>query len=176
MGAKASQRGAETDWSSGMRLVEEISRADWEKIDQVIDKFKNRQGILIPVLKEVQDICGYLPKKVQHRIAQGLQLPASQVYGVVSFYAFFTTIPRGKHIIRVCLGTACYVRGSKQILDNLQRELHVEVGGITRDRNFSLEAVRCLGACGLAPVMVVGNETYGMITPGKAIEIVSSYR
>jgi len=176
MGAKASQRGPETDWSSGMRLVEEISRADWEKIDQVIDKFKNRQGILIPVLKEVQDICGYLPKKVQHRIAQGLQLPASQVYGVVSFYAFFTTIPRGKHIIRVCLGTACYVRGSKQILDNLQRELHVEVGGITRDRNFSLEAVRCLGACGLAPVMVVGNETYGMITPGKAIEIVSSYR
>lgn len=159
-----------------MRLVEEISRAEWKKIDQVIDKFKNRQGILIPVLKEVQDICGYLPKKVQHRIAQGLQLPASQVYGVVSFYAFFTTIPRGKHVIRVCLGTACYVRGSKQILDNLQRELHVEVGGITQDRKFSLEAVRCLGACGLAPVMVVGSDTYGMITPGKAIEIVSSYR
>jgi NADH:ubiquinone oxidoreductase subunit E len=159
-----------------MRSVEEISRTDWEKIDQVIDKFKNRQGILIPVLKEVQDICGYLPKKVQHRIAQGLQLPASQVYGVVSFYAFFTTIPRGKHVIRVCLGTACYVRGSKQILDNLQRELHVEVGGITQDRKFSLEAVRCLGACGLAPVIVVGNDTYGMITPGKAIEIVSSYR
>ncbi|MGO8988399.1 MAG: NAD(P)H-dependent oxidoreductase subunit E [bacterium] len=159
-----------------MRLVEEISRTDWEKIDQVIDKFKNRQGVLIPVLKEVQDICGYLPKKVQHRIAQGLQLPASQVYGVVSFYAFFTTIPRGKHVIRVCLGTACYVRGSKQILDNLQRELHVEVGGITQDRKFSLEAVRCLGACGLAPVIVVGNETYGMMTPGKAVEIVSSYQ
>jgi NADH:ubiquinone oxidoreductase subunit E len=159
-----------------MRSVEEISRSEWEKIDQVIDKFKNRHGVLIPVLKEVQDICGYLPKKVQHRIAHGLQLPASQVYGVVSFYAFFTTIPRGKHVIRVCLGTACYVRGSKQILDNLQRELHVEVGGITQDRKFSLEAVRCLGACGLAPVMVVGSDTYGMITPGKAIEIVSSYR
>jgi NADH:ubiquinone oxidoreductase subunit E len=159
-----------------MRLVEEISRTEWEKIDQVIDKFKNRQGVLIPALKEVQEICGYLPKKVQHRIAQGLQLPASQVYGVVSFYAFFTTIPRGKHVIRVCLGTACYVRGSKQILDNLQRELHVEVGGITQDRKFSLEAVRCLGACGLAPVIVVGNDTYGMITPGKAIEIVSSYQ
>ena len=159
-----------------MRLVEEISRTEWEKIDQVIDKFKNRQGVLIPVLKEVQDICGYLPKKVQHRIAQGLQLPASQVYGVVSFYAFFTTTPRGKYVIRVCLGTACYVRGSKQILDNLQRELHVQVGGITQDRKFSLEAVRCLGACGLAPVIVVGNDTYGMITPGKAIEIVSSYR
>jgi NADH:ubiquinone oxidoreductase subunit E len=159
-----------------MRWAQEISREEWEKIDQVIDQFKNRQGVLIPVLKEVQDICGYLPKKVQHRIAQGLQLPTSQVYGVVSFYAFFTTIPRGKHIIRVCLGTACYVRGAKQILDNLQRELHVEVGGITDDRKFSLEAVRCLGACGLAPVMVVGNDTYGMITPAKAIEIVSSFR
>ena len=159
-----------------MRWAQEISREEWEKIDQVINKYRERHGALIPVLKEAQDICGYLPKKVQHRIAQGLQLPASQVYGVVSFYAFFTTTPRGKHIIRVCLGTACYVRGSKQILDNLQRELHVEVGGITQDRKFSLEAVRCLGACGLAPVMVVGKDTYGMITPGKAIEIVSSYR
>ena len=156
-----------------MRLVEEISRAEWEKIDQVIDRFKNRHGVLIPVLKEVQDICGYLPEKVQHRIAQGLQLPASQVYGVVSFYAFFTTIPRGKHIIRVCLGTACYVKGSKQILDNLQRELHVEVGGITRDRKFSLEAVRCLGACGLAPAMVVGHDTHGMLEPKGRLRLSS---
>jgi NADH-quinone oxidoreductase subunit E/NADP-reducing hydrogenase subunit HndA len=95
--------------------------------------------------------------------------------GVVSFYTFFTTIPRGKYIIRVCLGTACYVKGSKQILDNLQRELNVEIGGITQDRKFSLEAVRCLGACGLAPVLVVGQDTYGMVNPGKAIEIVKSY-
>jgi NADH:ubiquinone oxidoreductase subunit E len=158
-----------------MRWVEEISREEWEKIDQVIGKYKGRHGALIPVLKEVQDICGYLPKKVQHRIAQGLHLSSSQIYGVVSFYAFFTTIPRGRNIIRVCLGTACYVKGSKLILDYLQRELDVEVGGITRDRKYSLEAVRCLGACGLAPVMVVGQDTYGMIDPGKAIEIVRSY-
>ena len=158
-----------------MRLVEEISREEWEKIDQVIAKYKGRHGALIPVLKETQDICGYLPKKVQHRIAGGLHLSPSQVYGVVSFYTFFTIVPRGKHIIRLCLGTACYVKGSKQILDSLQRELHVEVGGITKDRKFSLEAVRCLGACGLAPVMVVGHDTYGMINPGKAIEIVRSY-
>ena len=158
-----------------MRLVEEISREEWEKIDQVIAKYKGRHGALIPVLKETQDICGYLPKKVQHRIAGGLHLSPSQVYGVVSFYTFFTIVPRGKHIIRLCLGTACYVKGSKQILDSLQRELHVEVGGITKDRKFSLEAVRCLGACGLAPVMVVGHDTYGMIDPGKAIEIVRSY-
>jgi NADH:ubiquinone oxidoreductase subunit E len=158
-----------------MRWAEEISREEWGKIDQVIDKYREKHGALIPVLKEVQDICGYLPKKVQHRIAEGLCLPSSQVYGVVSFYTFFTTIPRGKYIIRVCLGTACYVKGSKQILDNLQRELHVEIGGITRDRKFSLEAVRCLGACGLAPVLVVGPDTYGMVNPGKAIEIVRSY-
>ena len=158
-----------------MRWVEEISREEWEKIDQAIDKYKGRHGALIPVLKEVQDICGYLPKKVQHRIAQGLQLSSSQIYGVVSFYAFFTTIPRGRNIIRVCLGTACYVKRSKLILDRLQRELDVEVGGITRDRKYSLEAVRCLGACGLAPVMVVGQDTYGMIDPGKAIQIVRSY-
>jgi len=158
-----------------MKWVESITKEQWEKIDQVIANYKAKHGALIPVLKETQDICGYLPKKVQHRIAGGLHLSSSQVYGVVSFYAFFTIVPRGKHIIRVCLGTACYVKGSKQILDNLQRELNVEVGGITKDRKFSLEAVRCLGACGLAPVMVIGPDTYGMIDSGKAIEIVRSF-
>jgi len=158
-----------------MRQKEEITREEWEKVNQVIDRYKGRHGALIPVLKEAQDICGYLPKKVQHRIAEGLNLSPSQVYGVVSFYAFFTVVPRGKHIIRICLGTACYVMGSKQILDHLQRELNVEVGGITKDRKYSLEAVRCLGACGLAPVMVVDHDTYGMINPGKSVEIVRSY-
>lgn len=158
-----------------MRWAESITKEEWEKIDQVIAKYRGRHGALIPVLKETQDICGYLPKKVQHRIAEGLNLSPSQVYGIVSFYAFFTTVPRGRYIIRVCLGTACYVRGSKQILDNLQREFNVEVGGMTRDRKYSLVTVRCLGACGLAPVMVVGHDTYGMVDPGKAIEIVRSY-
>ncbi len=159
-----------------MRWTESITKEEWEKIDQVIAKYQGRHGSLIPVLKETQEICGYLPKNIQHRIAEGLNLSASQVYGVVSFYAFFTTVPRGKHVIRVCLGTACYVKGAKQILNHLQRELGVEVGGITGDRKFSLEAVRCLGACGLAPVMVIGHETYGMIDPGRAIEIVRSFQ
>lgn len=158
-----------------MRLVETITKEEWEKIDEVIARHKGSHGALIPVLKETQDICGYLPKKVQHRIAEGLRLPPSQVFGVVSFYAFFTTVPRGKYIIRLCMGTACYVRGSKQILDQLQRELNVEIGGVTQDRKFSLEAVRCLGACGLAPVMVIGHDTYGMVDPGKALEIVRSF-
>lgn len=158
-----------------MRWTEEISREEWEKIDLVIAKYKNRHGALIPVLKEVQDVCGYLPRKVQHRIADRLHLSSSQVYGVVSFYAFFTTVPRGKYIIRVCMGTACYVRGAKEILDTLQRELGVHVGEITRDRKFSLEAVRCVGACGLAPVVVVGQDTHGMVTPGRAVQILGSY-
>ena len=158
-----------------MRLVEPITKEEWEKIDQVITKYRGRHGALIPVLKETQDICGYLPKQVQHRIAEGLHLSPSQVYGVISFYAFFTTVPRGKYLIRVCMGTACYVRGSKEILENLQRVLDVEVGGITRDRKYSLEAVRCLGACGLAPAMVVGHDTHGMLDPGRGIEIVKSY-
>jgi len=158
-----------------MRWAEPITKDEWEKIDQVIAKYKGKHGALIPVLKETQDICGYLPKNVQHRIAGGLHLSSSQIYGVVSFYAFFTTVPRGKHIIRVCLGTACYVKGSKQILSNLQRELNVEVGGITRDRNFSLEAVRCLGCCSLAPAIVVDADTHALVDPSEAIRIVRLY-
>jgi NADH-quinone oxidoreductase subunit E len=158
-----------------MRWVESITKEEWEKIDQVIAKHRGRHGALIPVLKETQEICGYLPKNVQHRIAMGLNLSASQIYGVVSFYAFFTIIPRGKHIIRVCLGTACYVKGSKQILDNLEKALDVKVGGITKDRIFSLEAVRCLGCCSLAPAIVIDNDTHALVDPAEAIRIVRSY-
>ncbi len=158
-----------------MRWVESINKEEWEKIDQVIAKYRGRHGALIPVLKETQEICGYLPKNVQRRIAAGLNLSASQIYGVVSFYAFFTTLPRGKHIIRVCLGTACYVKGSKQILDHLEKALDVKVGGITKDRLFSLEAVRCLGCCSLAPAIVIDNDTHALVDPAEAIRIVRSY-
>jgi NADH:ubiquinone oxidoreductase subunit E len=158
-----------------MRLAEPITKEEWEKIDEVIARYQGRHGALIPVLKEAQDICGYLPKKVQHRIAEGLYLPSSQVYGVVSFYAFFTIVPRGKHIIRVCLGTACYVKGSKQVLERLENELDLKVGGITKDRKFSLEAVRCLGCCSLAPAIVVDEETYALVNPSEATRIVRSY-
>jgi NADH:ubiquinone oxidoreductase subunit E len=158
-----------------MRSVDSITKEEWEKIGEVIARYKGRYGALIPVLKETQDICGYLPRKVQHRIAEGLHLPSSQVYGVVSFYAFFTTVPRGKHVIRVCLGTACYVKGSKQILEKLEKELDLKVGGITKDRKFSLEAVRCLGCCSLAPAMVIDEDTHALVAPSEAIRIVSLY-
>jgi len=157
------------------RLIDTLSSEELDKIDRVIHKYKGRHGSLIPVLKESQDICGYLPSQVQRRIAADLNLSPSQVFGVVSFYAFFTTIPRGKHIIRVCMGTACYVKGSKQILERLEQELGLKVGGITKDRKFSLEAVRCLGCCSLAPAIVVDNDTHALVAPAEALRIVRSY-
>ena len=157
------------------RMIETLSPEELERIDQVIAKYRGRQGSLIPALKESQDICGYLPKQAQRRIAEGLSLSPSQVYGVVSFYAFFTIVPRGRHIIRVCLGTACYVKGSKQILDKLEQELNLKVGGITKDRRFSLEAVRCLGCCSLAPAMVIDEDTHALVDPAEAIRIVHTY-
>ena len=157
------------------RWIDTVSAEDLKKVDQVIARYRGRHGSLIPALKESQDICGYLSRQVQRRIAEGLGLSPSQVYGVVSFYAFFTTVPRGKHIIRVCLGTACYVKGSKQILEKIEQELGLKVGGITRDRKFSLEAVRCLGCCSLAPAMVIDGDTHALVEPTEAIKIVRSY-
>lgn len=157
------------------QLVDTVSSEELKRIDHVIAKYKGKHGSLIPALKESQDIFGYLPRQVQSRIAEGLNLSPSQVFGVVSFYAFFTTIPRGKHIIRVCLGTACYVKGSKQIVERLEQELGLKVGGITKDRKFSLEAVRCIGCCSLAPAMVVDNDTHALVEPSEAIKIVRSY-
>lgn len=158
-----------------MSRVEPVSADELEKIDQVITKYRGRHGALISVLREGQDICGYLPKEVQRRIAAGLNLSPSQVYGVVSFYPFFTTVPRGKHIIRVCLGTACYIKGSRQILERLEQHLGLKVGRIREDRKFSLEAVRCLGCCSLAPAIVVGNDTHALVDPSEAVRIVGSY-
>jgi NADH:ubiquinone oxidoreductase subunit E len=157
------------------RVIDTLSVDDLERVDQVVAKYKGRHGSLIPALKESQEIYGYLPKQVQRRIAEGLNLSPSQVYGVVSFYAFFTTVPRGKHIIRVCLGTACYVKGSKQIVEKIETELNLKVGGITKDRRFSLEAVRCLGCCSLAPAMVIDDDTHALVDPAEAVRIVKSY-
>ena len=158
-----------------MRGGEIIADEELQKIDQVVIKYRGWHGSLIPALKESQDICGYLPRQVQRRLAEGLNLSPSQVYGVVSFYAFFTAVPRGKHIIRVCLGTACYVKGSRQIIERLEQELHLKVGGITKDRKFSLEAVRRLGCCSLAPAMVIDNDTHALVEPSEAVRIVKSY-
>lgn len=146
------------------------------KIDAVIKKHKGIPGCLIPVLTECQGITGYLPVELQEYVADGLNIPSSTVYGVVTFYSFFSMVPKGKHIIKVCMGTACYVRGIGEVLNRLKSKYKLEVGGTTEDRLYSLEAVRCLGACGLAPVMVIDEDTHGEVTPESALKIVETYK
>ncbi len=145
------------------------------KVDAIVEKYKDKPGSLIPVLQQAQDVCGYLPHSVQRHIAKGMKMSPSVVFGVATFYSFFTLVPRGKHVIRVCLGTACYVKRSEEILEKIKDELELEVGEITRDRKYSLEAVRCLGACGLAPVVVVGQDTYGDMAATKVMDIIKKY-
>jgi NADH:ubiquinone oxidoreductase subunit E len=148
----------------------------YEQLDKIIEKHKNVQGPLIQVLHAAQELFGYLPEKVQVRIAQGLGIPLSEVHGVLSFYSFFTTVPRGRHTIRVCLGTACYVRGGKEVLEKFEHELGIGVKGTTEDRQVSLEINRCVGACGLAPVVTVGPDIYRRVKVDKVPEIISKYR
>lgn len=155
--------------------VEVIPPEELEKLDEIIDKYSGQSGYLIPALKDAQEIYGYVPMEVQHRIAKGLHVSPSHVYGVVTFYSFFTITPRGRHTIRLCLGTACYVKGSKEILAKIVQEVGLNVGETSEDGRFSLEAVRCLGACGLAPVMLVNEDTHGNIDPGDTLRILNSY-
>ncbi|MBI3592293.1 MAG: NAD(P)H-dependent oxidoreductase subunit E [Nitrospirae bacterium] len=155
--------------------VEEYTDEVAAKLDDVIRRFKGKPGSLIPVLQEAQELVGYLPPVVQRHVARGLKIPVSEVHGVVSFYSFFTMKPKGKHNVRVCLGTACYVKGAEEIVKKLSDGLQIEVGGITNDKKFSLETVRCLGACGLAPVVVVDKDTHGSINPVKVLDLLKDY-
>ena len=145
------------------------------KLDDIIARFRDKPGSLIPVLQEAQELVGYLPPVVQRHISRGLRIPPSEVHGVVSFYSFFTMKPKGKHNIRVCLGTACYVKGAEEIVKHMGDGLKIEVGGITEDKKFSMETVRCLGACGLAPVVVIDKDTYGSINPVKVLDLLKNY-
>jgi len=151
-------------------LTKEKARIDW-----TLKEYRGKPGSLVPVLQYVQKVLKYLPPVVQDYVALGLNLPSSDVYGVVSFYSFFTMVPRGDHTIRVCMGTACYVKGGNKILANLEKGLQVKEGETTADRKFTLEVVRCLGACGLAPVVVVDEDTHGQLEPKHAMEIAESY-
>jgi predicted molibdopterin-dependent oxidoreductase YjgC/NADH:ubiquinone oxidoreductase subunit E len=160
-----------------MKLLEEEEQtAARSEIDDILAAYRTRRGGLIPVLQQIQQILGFLPISVQNYIAQGLGIPASDVFGVVTFYSFFTMVPRGRHIIRTCLGTACFVKGARKLLDTLERHLNISVGETTEDREYSLEVVRCLGACGLAPVMVIDENTHGRLDPSEVVKIAESYR
>jgi NADH-quinone oxidoreductase subunit E/NADP-reducing hydrogenase subunit HndA len=157
-------------------VVEEYTEETERKLDEIILKHRDRPGALIPVLQQAQGLVGYLPPIVQRHIARGLNVSVSEVHGVVSFYSFFSMKPKGKHNIKICLGTACYVKRAEEIVQRLKDELKVGIGEVTEDKMFSLESVRCLGACGLAPVVVVDHDTYGSVNPVKTHEILEQYQ
>lgn len=144
------------------------NQADQEKyaeLKKFIDSLPTQRGELIRVLHRAQGIFGYLPREVQVFVAREMEVPVSKVYGVVSFYSYFTMKPKGKYEISVCMGTACYVRGAESVLEELRKKLGIEPGETTEDGKFSLRSLRCVGACGLAPVMMVGDKVYGRVTP-----------
>ena len=146
-----------------------------EKLRRVIAEHKGQPGATMPVLQAAQEIFGYLPEEVQIIVAEGLDIPLSEVYGVATFYAQFTLNPKGKYQISVCLGTACYVKGAADVLDAVEKKLGIKSGGITADGKFSLDACRCIGACGLAPVMMINEDVYGRLTPDKVGPILDKY-
>lgn len=154
---------------------EETEQQKYDRIAEVIEKYKNREGSLIQVLHMSQNIYGYLPLELLKFIAERMDIPLSEVTGVVTFYSFFSTEPRGKHTIRVCLGTACYVRGGKKLVDRLEEILDVQVGGTTQDQKFTFEVARCIGACGLAPAMMIDDVVYKQVNPDKLEAILAKY-
>jgi NADH-quinone oxidoreductase subunit E/NADP-reducing hydrogenase subunit HndA len=154
---------------------EEFPPSMIKEIDRVIMEYKNKPGSSIPALQRCQAIVGYLPPVVQKRVARGLNMSPADIHSIVTFYSFFTMKPRGDHNIRVCLGTACYVKRVEDVLKKIESDLNIDVGDVTADKKFSLETVRCLGACGLAPVIVVDEETYGAMTPKKVPNVLGEY-
>jgi NADH:ubiquinone oxidoreductase subunit E len=161
----------------GTACAERATDAElFKRLDEVLAEYRGKPGALIPVLQIAQGIFGFLPEKVLKRVALSLGKSYSEVAGVVGFYSFFSTVPRGRHLIRVCLGTACYVRGGKLLLETFKQELGIEVGGTTADGLFSLEVARCFGACGLAPTVMIDEDVLQRVKPLKVRGILEAYR
>ncbi len=156
--------------------VIKLSESKINFIKNVCKEHGNKAGEVINVLQKVQGEYGYLPAEIQELVAKELGIPVSRVYGIVSFYSFFTMTPKGEHPISVCLGTACYVRGAEKVLDELKRQLGIGVGEVTPDGKFSLNCLRCVGACGLAPVIEVGEKVYGRMTPDRVKDVLAEYK
>ncbi len=153
----------------------ELRKEDVDFIKETCSKFNNDPQELINVLHGCQEHFGYLPAEVQEVISDHLNVPVAKVYGVVTFYSFFTMTPKGKHPISICMGTACYVRGGEKVLEEFKKELGIKVGESTKDNKFSLSSLRCVGACGLAPVVLVGDKTYGRVAPDDVKGILKEY-
>ncbi|WP_313345402.1 NAD(P)H-dependent oxidoreductase subunit E [Sedimentibacter sp.] len=154
----------------------QLKEKEFAELKEYISSVKNVQGILMQTLQKAQEIFGYLPLEVQKFISDETNIPLADIYGVVTFYTQFTIEEKGRHTIGVCLGTACYVKGSQEIIDKIADELDVKVGQTTDDKLFTLEATRCLGCCGLAPVMVIDEDVYGKVDSKKVPEIIAKYR
>lgn len=154
----------------------ELRKDQIDKIHAICDEFGNNEGELINVLHKTQGTFGYLPAEIQEVIADKMKISAAQVYGVVTFYSYFTMTPKGEFPISICTGTACYVRGAENVLSEFKKELQIEVGETSSDGKFSLSCLRCVGACGLAPVVLVGEKTYGRVAPDDVKEIIEEYR
>lgn len=157
------------------KCKKESEQEKYARIGQVIDEYKDKEGSLIQILHMAQGIYGYLPFELLQFIAERLGKPLSEVYGVATFYSFFSTKPRGENTIRVCLGTACYVRGGKKIAEKLKEILGIEVGETTQDGKFTLEVMRCIGACGLAPAITINDKVYKQVNPDKLQAIIEKY-
>ena len=153
----------------------ELRQEDVNKIKEICASFNNDPQELINVLHKCQEHFGYLPAEVQEVVSNELVVPVAKIYGVVTFYSFFTMTPKGKHPVSICMGTACYVRGAEKVLDEFKKELGLQVGQTSPDGKFSLSSLRCVGACGLAPVVMVGDKTYGRVAPDDVRNILKEY-
>jgi NADH:ubiquinone oxidoreductase subunit E len=153
----------------------DITDEMWKQIDEITAINRSVPGSAITVLRKCQDIVGYLPVALINRISEGLNLPRSTVFGVATFYSLFSLQPKGRHTIKVCMGTACYVKGIKEVIDRIRKQYQIEEGGTSEDRRFTLEVIRCLGACGLAPVAVVDDDIHGGVSANKIITILEEY-
>lgn len=150
----------------------ELEENEVKIVDEIISRYKGKKGSLIPVLREIQENIGFLPVDIQKKVARELNLPDKEVYGVATFYSFFSMIPRGKNDIRVCLGTACYVKGGKKIVEKIEKELNISPGETTLDRKFSLNVDRCFGCCSLAPVIMINGKVLQRVDPEKVMELI----
>lgn len=146
-----------------------------KELQKIVNKYKDTKGSLIQVLHEAQEVYGYLPLEVQREISILMNIPLAEIYGVVSFYTQFSINPKGKYKINVCMGTACYVKGASEVLDKFRTRLSIDVGECTEDQKFSLDACRCIGACGLAPVVTINDDVYGKLTPDDVDGILDKY-
>lgn len=152
-----------------------LKEKDIQQIKEIAKSFGNKPGELINVLHKVQGVFGYLPAEVQEVVAREVNVSVAKVYGVVTFYSFFTMIPKGKYPVSICTGTACYVRGAEKVLEEFKKELGIKVGESTPDGKFSLTCLRCVGACGLAPVVLVGEKTFGRVSPDGVKDILKEF-